>query len=69
MDTDNACETPAPSLRELLAASGIESSSDRQRRVNRDRLQRMVAQMIEGEAPGIEVTYLEPDAVAWLQFT
>ena len=62
-------EAPAPSLRDVLAFQGIESSYDRDRRKTRERLELMfVAQPESGVAvQGIEVSYLELDPQLWDQ--
>jgi len=56
-----------PSLREVLASQGIESSYRRDRRRARRRLQGMITTQTETPIPGIEVTYLEIDLELWEQ--
>ena len=62
-------QVPAPSLRDVPAFQGIESSYDRDRRKTSERLGRMFAAQPESEAviPGIEVAYLELDLQLWDQ--
>lgn len=59
---------PLPlSLREILTASGIESSYDRDRRKAAQRRQEMFKAERTTPIPGIEVTYLELDPSLWEQ--
>ena len=52
-----------------LAASGIESSYDRDRRKTAQRRLEMLRAETATPIPGIEVTYLELDPSLWDQFT
>jgi hypothetical protein len=62
-------QAPAPSLRDVLALKGIESSYDLQQKRARERLGRMFVSELEREAiiPGIEVAYHELDPQLWDQ--
>lgn len=57
------------SLREILAASGIESSYDRERRKAAQRNLETFKAERATPIPGIEVTYLELDLSLWEQFS
>ena len=62
-------EPDAPSLREVLACKGIESSYDRARRKVQKRLAKMFIEQTETAIPGIEVTYLTLDPRLWKEMT
>ncbi len=62
-------ETPALTLRQILACQGIESSYDRHLRKTKERLERMFVAETTTPIPGMEVTYLELDPKLWEQMT